>query len=348
MRFENVEIASIGYDLAPIKTSSEEIEERLGKLYQRLALPKGRLALMTGITDRRFYDLDERPSRAASRAAVSALTRANIDIADVDCIINGSVCRDFLEPATATEVAKLLGADESTLLYDISNACLGVLNGMLAIANMIELSQIDTGIVVAGELGESLVNATIDSLNNDPNLTRKTLKPSIASLTIGSGAVALLLTRKELCNNGHKLLGYSFKSAVGGNDLCSSINDVGFSSAAAPLMNTDSEKLLIEGCKLASSTWAQFLKNLNWTKDDVKHIFTHQVGSIYRKTLYEYLEMPIEKDYETVSFLGNIGSVSAPITLAIGADKRIIEKGENVALLGIGSGLNSLMFGIEW
>jgi 3-oxoacyl-[acyl-carrier-protein] synthase-3 len=46
--------------------------------------------------------------------------------------------------------------------------------------------------------------------------------------------------------------------------------------------------------------------------------------------------------------LGNVGSVSAPITLAMGIEKGRLKSGQRGAILGIGSGINSLMLGIDW
>ena len=53
-------------------------------------------------------------------------------------------------------------------------------------------------------------------------------------------------------------------------------------------------------------------------------------------------------NFETLDRLGNVGSVSAPITLAMGCEKGIIINGQQAAMLGIGSGINSLMLGINW
>ena len=49
MKFENVVIESMAYDLADTIMCSADIEDRLAPLYQRLKLPEGRLELMTGI-----------------------------------------------------------------------------------------------------------------------------------------------------------------------------------------------------------------------------------------------------------------------------------------------------------
>ena len=46
--------------------------------------------------------------------------------------------------------------------------------------------------------------------------------------------------------------------------------------------------------------------------------------------------------------LGNVGSVSAPLTMACGIEAGQLLPGQRAALLGIGSGINSLMLGVEW
>ncbi len=81
----------------------------------------------------------------------NALVAAQVDRSEIQCLINTSVCRDYIEPATASIVHNKLGLSQSAISFDVVNACLGFLNGMLLVANMIELGQIDTGMVVAAE-----------------------------------------------------------------------------------------------------------------------------------------------------------------------------------------------------
>ena len=58
------------------------------------------------------------------------------------------------------------------------------------------------------------------------------------------------------------------------------------------------------------------------------------------------LEPPI--DYSTFEYLGNTGSVALPMTAAIGIENGHLRKDDHVALLGIGSGINVIMLGVEW
>ena len=85
---------------------------------------------------------------------------------------------------------------EECLVYDVSNACLGLLNGIVQVANLIELGQIRAGLVVGTEDSRALLESTIDALNRDQSLTRDSVKPAFASLTIGSASAAVLLVHQ--------------------------------------------------------------------------------------------------------------------------------------------------------
>ena len=349
MRFKNVYIEGLAYHLPKNIVSSDDLEKRLAPVYDRLKLPFGRLEMMTGIKERRFWDKGVCPSQVASKAGELAILNSGIDRAEIGCLINASVCRDFLEPATASLVHYNLGLRTNTLVFDISNACLGVLNGMVHVANMIELGQIRAGLVVAGENGGPLVDATIKSLLNKPELTRNEIKSSFASLTIASAAVGVLLVHKGLSKHKHRLLGGYSQAASQFNKLCRG-NDESKAGVTnwSPLMKTDAETMMREGCRLAGQTWDYAKEILGWGNNDVNRVFCHQVGHAHRKLLYETLSLELEKDFSTLEYLGNTGAASLPSTFALGAESGFLKSGDRVALLGIGSGLNCLMLGAEW
>ena len=348
MRFENVYIESLGYHLPENVVTSNDLERRLSPLYEKLKLPFGRLEMMSGIQKRRFFEKGVFPSQVSSLAGEQALSKTDVDRKHIGCLISGSVCRDFLEPATASVIHHNLKLPNDSHVFDISNACLGVLNGMVHIGSMIEMGQIQAGLVVSGENGGPLVETTIETLLADPNPTRSKIKSAFASMTIGSAAVAVLLTHRNLSSTGHRLVGAVGRAETRFNDLCQGNADTGMGADSSPLMETDSETLMKEGCQLAKDTWNITKSVLNWKNQDIDKVFCHQVGHIHRKLLYETLKLDLKKDFSTLEYLGNTGSAALPVTLAIGEEKGAVQKGDKVALLGIGSGLNCLMMGVEW
>ncbi len=324
--------------------TSDDLEVRLASVYKRLKLPEGRLELMSGIRSRRFWPHGTKPSQGAIAAGRKALLASGVDPLEIDFLVFTSVSRDMMEPATAAFVHRSLGLGTQCQIFDLSNACLGFLNGMIMLANMIELGQVRYGLVVASETAEELVSSTIDQLLTDPTLTRKTLKPAFASLTIGSGAVGLVMGQKKCKDTGHRLRVGVCRANTRHNDLCQG----GQNAEQGTLMSTDSELLLTEGIATARMCWQAFLEESGWKKERISSFFCHQVGRAHAQLLFSTLELDPERNFETLPVLGNVGSVSAPITLAMGIEKGRLRSGQHGAILGIGSGINALMLGIEW
>ena len=80
----------------------------------------------------------------------------------------------------------------------------------------------------------------------------------------------------------------------------------------------------------------------------VQKTFCHQVGRAHRKLLLDTLGLDPAADFASFESLGNTGSVGLPITMALGIERGQVAAGDRVALLGIGSGINVLMLGVDW
>ena len=279
-------------------------------------------------------------------AAQKLLKKSNVPSDEIDILIYSGVCREGFEPATATFVASALELDESSLIYDISNACLGVVNGIIDVANRIELGHSRAGLIVSCESAREINDLTIKSLLDKPTMENFII--SLATLTGGSGAIAVLLTDGSFGSQRRKLLGGSATAAPEFCQLCrwgiSRESDDRFRQT----MSTNSVAVLENGVELGKKNWQKFLKQVGWNTSDVDRTICHQVGSSHRKTILQSISMPLEKDFVSYSFLGNIGTVSLPITAAIAEERQFLNAGDKVAFLGIGSGLNCLMLGWEW
>jgi 3-oxoacyl-[acyl-carrier-protein] synthase-3 len=303
---------------------------------------------MTGIKERRLWKTGTKPSECAVLAGEKALQAASFDRSKIGCLIMCSVSRDFLEPATATVVHSQLNLPSEAQVFDISNACLGILTGMTVLANMIELGQVEAGLLVAGENSRPLMESTIKKILSDPGITRQSIKPYFASLTIGSGSIAVVLANKTLSKQGHSLLGGASVAATKYNHLCRGNSDKGMNDGSDVLMSTDSEALMHYGVETAGATWDLFKNETGIAETDIGCICTHQVGSAHKKLLFESLGLDFGKDFSTLEFMGNTGSVSCPVTAAIAVETGVVSQGTTLVLLGIGSGINCTMLGVKW
>lgn len=347
MNYANVHLESIGFELAPVVVTSTELEARLAPLYQTLRISPGQLAALTGITERRWWPEQFTLSDGAIAAARKALAKTQLAAADIQTLIYAGVCRENFEPATACAVAAALGIAPDAFIYDISNACLGVLNGIIDIANRIELGQITAGMVVSCETAREINEVMIQKMLSTPTMAMFT--QTLATLTGGSGAVAVILTHKSIsAEKRRRLLGATAQAAPQHHKLCRwglTQTPEGF---CTPFMTTDSVSVLKYGVELGTRTWQAFLKALSWTPEQVDKIICHQVGHGHRNTILKELSIAADKDFSTYPYLGNIGTVSLPLTAALAEQRQFLKPGDRVGFLGIGSGLNCLMLGLEW
>jgi acyl-CoA:acyl-CoA alkyltransferase len=350
MKYSKVCIDAIGYEIAPVVVSSLELERRLKDLYSALHLGEGQLEALTGIHERRWWEEGHRISDGAIAAGRRALAASSVEPKDLDVVIYGGVCREYFEPATACRVASVIGVSPEAAIYDVSNACLGVLNGVVEIANRIELGQIKAGMVVACETAREINEIVIEQLLAERSM--EFFKLSLATLTGGSGAVALIITDGSFSQNkGHRLLGGVTRNASAFHGLCRwGIEETGTAARYQyqQFTSTDASAVLTHGIELGIQTWHAFLDSLGWTGGQVDKVICHQVGSAHRDTILKALDIPVSKDFATYPFLGNTGTVALPITAALADDRQFLEPGDRVGFLGIGSGLNCLMLGLEW
>jgi 3-oxoacyl-[acyl-carrier-protein] synthase-3 len=346
MKYTRVCIASFGYELPPNVVTSDDLERRLAPMYDALRIQKGQLEAITGIRERRYWDPGLQLHVGATRAGRKAIDNAGVPRERIGMLIYGAVCRENLEPASACAVADALGLPPACQIYDVSNACLGVLNGMVNVANAIELGQIQAGLVVACESAREIVDLTIERLLREKSMD--VLRKTIATLTGGSGAVAVLLAEDSLTAKYRRILGGVARSAPEHHRLCTWGPSTGIPGGSHHMAETDSQKVLHHGVMLGIETYHEFRKALSLASDKPDKIICHQVGATHQRTILDAIAIPADRDFSTFRYLGNIGTVSLPITAAIAEERGFLVSGDMVGFLGIGSGLNCLMLGIEW
>lgn len=346
MRYEKVHIESIGYELPPNVVSSRALEDRLAPMYRELRIQPGQLEAWTGVRERRYWNSGMSMAEGATRAGRKALAVSRVAPADIGMVIYAGVCRDLLEPAIACAVADGLGLGGRTQIYDVSNACLGVVTGIVQVANAIELGQIRAGLVVSCESAREIVDLTIEEMLRVRDM--ETLRLKLATLTGGSGAVGVVVCDKSMAPDAHRLVGGAVLSNAKHHELCRWWPATSGPEARPTRMLTDAAKVLEHGVALGRETWEAFLVETGWRAGEVDRTICHQVGAPHRETVLKLMGVPMERDFVTYEFLGNIGTVSLPITAAIASERGFLEKGQRVAFCGIGSGLNCVMLGVAW
>ena len=350
MKYTSVFIESFGYELAPHIVTSLDIEKKLSPFYEAVGFAPGQLEVLTGIRERRYWDVDHTLAEHAAVAGRRALDDAGIDAEDVGALLFCGVGQDGFEPATACAVAHELGIGPQAIVYDVKSACLGMMAGMVQVANEIQLGNIRAGLVVSCETARQIVDSTIAEINERKDI--EFYKETIATMTGGSGAAAVLLTDGSLGDPGtrrHRIKGGVVQNSIRHFGLCHwGFEEKGMPTGSKVIMRTQAQDVLDNGTILAVSTYEKFRNELDIPAGKPDKFIAHQVGEGHHQRFYSTMNIDRAKDFITFPFLGNTGSVALPITAAIADERGFLEPGDFVALLGVGSGLNCYFLGVEW
>ena len=338
MLFKNVSIAGLAHVDAPHTLTSQEINDRLRPTLDRLGIRVDVLGDIAGIHARRMWDENVQASDVATLAARKALADAGIGVEKVGLLVNTSVSRDYLEPSTASIVSGNLGVSDECMTFDVANACLAFINGMDIAARMLERGEIDYALVVDGETANLVYEKTLERMAA-PDVTEQQFRDEMAALTLGCGAAAMVLARRELVPDAPRYKGGVTRSATEFNQLCRGNLD---------RMVTDTRMLLIEGIKLAKKTFIAARLALGWAVEEMDEFVIHQVSQVHTAAFIKAFGIDPKKVLTIFGDHGNIGPASVPIVLSKLREMGRLKKGDRIALLGIGSGLNCSMAEVEW
>ncbi len=148
------------------------------------------LEKVSGVRARRVRDESEDSFTIALAAARDALDNSRYDAADLDVIISCSITRtrgeDFcLEPSFALMLRTALGANKA-IHFDVSNACAGMMTGVLLLDRMIRSGAVRRGLVVSGECITPIADTAVREIS-------QRYDPQFASLTVGDAGAAVVL-----------------------------------------------------------------------------------------------------------------------------------------------------------
>ncbi len=339
MRYRQVAIEALGSALPSERIPTQLLEAKLKPLYSRIGIKPGLIQELTGVAERRMWPAGLGPADAAVKAAEDALSKSQLNKDDLGVVIFTGVSKDMLEPSLASLVHGALGLPPTCLNFDVANACLGFLSGMALVAAMVETGQIKAGLVVAGETSRPVTEATLGRLSQ-PSAGFAELKEELASLTLGSGAVAMVLAHQDLVSGPKRqLLGGFAAAASHQSHLCrGDMNQ----------MRTDAPKLLAAGIELAETTWKGTKDTLQIDVDQVQAFCMHQVGKANHSGVIKTLGLPVERVPKLYPHLGNVGAASVPLALIEAEQQGLFGPGQTAMLMGIGSGLNCWMMGVRW
>ena len=333
-RHHDTAVLSVTAVDAPVVVTSAQFDEQLATTYARTNMRPGMLSRLAGIQERRWWQEGTTFVDGAIEAGAKAIAEAGVDPARIGLMVNTSVSREHLEPSIAVKIHAELGLPSSCLNFDLTNACLGFVNGMQLAATMIDAGQIDYAVIVDGEGSRPAQESALARLSG-PDATAEDLQNEFATLTLGSGAAAMVLGRASEHPEGHRVIGGASRAATQHHELC--VGDY-------ERMSTDTKGLLVAGMQLASDLWEDAREDFDWT--DMDCYVVHQVSTVHTGRTAKVLKLPSDRIPLTFPTFGNIGPAAVAVTLAKQVEH--LTPGDRVLMMGIGSGLNMTCLELAW
>ncbi|MCU1387308.1 MAG: fabH [Ilumatobacteraceae bacterium] len=331
----NAGIISVTATEAPDVITSAWIDEQLADTYARTGVRPGLLRDLAGIVERRWWPEGMTFAEQAATAGSAALEASGVDPGRVGLMISTSVSRHHLEPSMACAIHHALRLPSSCANFDIANACLAFVNAIHVASTAIDAGDIEYALIVDGEGSRHTQEVTLERLRR-PDVTAEQVSAEIATLTLGSGAAAMVLGKLDAHPDAHRIVGGVSRAATEHHDLC--VGDL-------ERMRTDTGRLLDAGLDLAEACWKASAERWDWSLGMDRYV-VHQISQVHTRLMCERLGIDPTRVPLTFPYYGNVGPASIPITLASIADE--LTAGDRVLCMGIGSGLNASFTEVVW
>ncbi|GEQ19670.1 3-oxoacyl-[acyl-carrier-protein] synthase 3 [Clostridium butyricum] len=286
----------------------------------------------TGIRERRISQ-GEDTSYMASKAALCALERADVEPKDVELIIVATISPDMFIPSVACLVQSKIGADDAAC-FDINVACSGFVYAMEIAQSMMKSMNYKNALIIGSETLSKVINwkdrstcilfgdgagAAVLKRTEEPGIIKSYLKSEGKkgdALTIGAADFNTPFSKESVERDRHIYMngGDVLKFAV--NALADSVNKV--------------------------------LDETGLSMDDIKYIVPHQANVRIIQSAAKKLHTDLDKFYINLEKYGNTSSASVPIALNEMYEKGMLKKGDKFILVAFGGGLTYAATMIEW
>lgn len=321
---------SVGACVPESRLSTKELMDRV-KMWGKIDLES-----LTGIRERRVCSKGEDSYTLSVKAAQECFKYSSYKPYDMDLVISCSISRfkdgpNYLyEPPLSLYIKEAIGARRA-LHFDITNACAGMLTGVMIMDNFIRRGIIERGMVVSGEYITTLTENAVPKV-------KTIMSKQLASLTLGDCGAAVILERSK--EGKSSLLVSNFVTLARWSDLC-----IGKASRNTPgaVMFTDARKIHQVAIRDMPVVIERSLREAGLTLDDIDHIIPHQtsiraIRSGY-KHLTHYFGVPPRNVIVNLEEFGNTSSTTHFLALYRFLKEGAFKEGERLALIALASGL---------
>ncbi|WP_175409059.1 3-oxoacyl-ACP synthase III family protein [Streptomyces sp. TRM64462] len=327
-------ISQVAAHVPDARQTGDEIEERLRDRNPHLSVPSGLLRQLYGFEARPLAPAGTLPSDLATAAGRRALADAGLTADSVDLLLYAGISEDVEEPATAHIVADRLGVHAP--VFDVKNACNGMLNGLQVADALVRDGQCRRALVVTGELGSRVAGWDVPD--------RRELALRLPAFTTGDLGAALLVEAAATPG----ILGTYFTANSAGWRAATLGNPhFGPDDPAHARIRIDSDALLASFAGMETSA-RDALHALGHKVDDLAVVCVHQASVPFTQAFCDALGVRPDQIALTFPRHGNATTASLPLQLAEALADGRLRRGDLVGLFGLASGASGGVVLVRW
>ncbi|MEX0770819.1 MAG: beta-ketoacyl-ACP synthase III [Balneolaceae bacterium] len=327
MTIKKAKISSVGHYLPEYVLTNEELEEMVETNDEWIRS-------RTGIRERRILkDPDKASAFMGAEAASEALENAGVDPDEVDAIIVATATPDYIFPATACLIQKILGA-EKAYGFDLSAACSGFVYGISTGAMMIESGRYEKVLVIGSDKMSSIVDYT----------------DRTTCILFGDAAGAVLL---EPSDDETGII--DFVNHVNGDDQCSLIQQGGGSRNPASeetikkgwhYLKQDGRTVFKKATEGMADVSLEIMKRNDLNPEDIAWLVPHQANLRIIDATARRMGLSSEKVMINIDKYGNTTAATIPLCLYDWRER--LNHGDNLVLSAFGGGFTWGAVYLKW
>jgi len=276
----------------------------------------------TGMKERRISHVNV--SELAYVACEKALAAAGKTAKDVELIVFGSTTFDELCPNAASNVQRLLGANNAACM-DVNTACTSGMYSLTTATAMIKSGVVKSALIIGAEA----ISPIMDWKNRD------------VAVLFGDGAAALYL---EASNDTEGVLAESLGCFGESRDILA-VQGWGMKYANQSRLLGDSSWAFLgqEIFKKAVAGMAQgcskTLEKLSFTAQDIDIVVPHQANLRIIDSLAKKLSLPKEKVFINIHKYGNMSAATALVAFVEAIEEGQVLPNSHILIPAFGGGL---------
>ncbi|WP_077212293.1 beta-ketoacyl-ACP synthase III [Bacillus dakarensis] len=317
----NIRIVGMGKYLPEKIVTSEEIDRLLD-------LKSGWSEKKSGVKYRHYAN-GETASEMGAKAALAALTEANLSLEDIDCLVSTSGTMEQPIPCSASLIHEKLQPNKPIPAFDINSTCLSFVTGLDVISSLVHAGTYKRVLLVSTEI------ASI-GINPKQKESFVLFGDAAAACIIEQGkegqTSGILSSRMETYSKGAHLT----EIRGGGTKYHPNHHDV----EEDFLFDMNGKEVFRMSSRVIVPFVDQLLEGAGIAKSELDALVPHQASGMAMRLMRSKLDISDEKFINVIEHYGNTIAASIPLALCDAIKMGKIKRGNKVMLLGTSAGLS--------